>query len=33
VLHNIAQVPLPQADPVYGPQGPLIGRWNVSNRS
>jgi uncharacterized protein YjlB len=30
VLHNIAQVPLPQTDPVYGRQGPLISRWNIS---
>jgi uncharacterized protein YjlB len=27
VLHNIARVPLPAADPVYGAEGPLIERW------
>jgi uncharacterized protein YjlB len=27
VLHNIARVPLPAADPVYGADGPLIGHW------
>lgn len=32
VLHNIAQVPLPQTDPAYGPQGPLIAHWNIFNR-
>ncbi len=25
---NIAQVPLPRTDPVYGPQGPLVQRWS-----
>jgi uncharacterized protein YjlB len=28
VLHNIQQVPLPQADPVYGLQGPLLEAWH-----
>jgi uncharacterized protein YjlB len=28
-LRNIAAVPLPLADPVYGEQGPLIERWDV----
>jgi uncharacterized protein YjlB len=27
VLENIAQVPLPPADPVYGPDGPLLEHW------
>ena len=27
VLDNIARVPLPDADPVYGEAGPLIGHW------
>jgi uncharacterized protein YjlB len=27
VLHNIARVPLPAADPVYGAEGPLIEHW------
>jgi uncharacterized protein YjlB len=27
VLHNIARVPLPAADPVYGAKGPLVERW------
>ena len=26
-LANIARVPLPEADPVYGADGPLIGHW------
>ncbi len=25
---NIARVPLPQADPLYGPQGPLMQYWS-----
>jgi uncharacterized protein YjlB len=28
VLQNIRQVPLPQADPVYGQQGPLLKAWH-----
>jgi uncharacterized protein YjlB len=28
VLQNIRQVPLPQADPVYGQQGPLLETWH-----
>jgi uncharacterized protein YjlB len=27
---NILHVPLPKADPVYGPQGPLMERWGVT---
>ena len=27
VLENIAKVPLPAADPVYGEHGPLIEHW------
>jgi uncharacterized protein YjlB len=27
VLENIARVPLPDTDPVYGEAGPLIGHW------
>jgi uncharacterized protein YjlB len=27
VLENIARVPLPEADPLYGEAGPLIGHW------
>lgn len=27
VLANIAAVPLPDADPVWGPGGPLVARW------
>jgi uncharacterized protein YjlB len=27
VLESIARVPLPDADPVYGEAGPLIGHW------
>jgi uncharacterized protein YjlB len=27
VLDNIARVPLPEADPVYGGQGPLVEHW------
>jgi uncharacterized protein YjlB len=27
VLESIARVPLPDADPVYGKAGPLIGHW------
>jgi len=26
---NIARVPLPQADPVYGPNGPLLEMWKI----
>jgi len=25
--HNIAQVPFPEMDPVYGPEGPLLRQW------
>jgi len=28
--HNIVRVPMPQADPVYGPHGPLAGYWSGS---
>jgi uncharacterized protein YjlB len=28
--HNIARVPMPQADPVYGTYGPLAGYWSGS---
>jgi uncharacterized protein YjlB len=27
VLVNIARVPLPAADPVYGAEGPLVEHW------
>lgn len=27
---NIEQVPLPSADPVYGPKGPLVVHWGLS---
>lgn len=30
VDRNIANVPLPQADPIFGHTGPLIERWNIS---
>ena len=30
---NIAGVPLPQADPVYGPDGPLMSYWTVGKSS
>jgi uncharacterized protein YjlB len=33
VLKNIAQIPLPPTDPVYGQQGPLISQWNVAASS
>ena len=26
---NIARVPLPEADPVYGPNGPLVDKWQI----
>ncbi len=26
---NIASVPLPKADPIYGPDGPLLERWKA----
>jgi uncharacterized protein YjlB len=29
---NIAGVPLPQADPVYGPKGPLMTHWTMVAR-
>ena len=29
---NIAAVPLPQADPVYGPKGPLMTHWRIVAR-
>jgi uncharacterized protein YjlB len=29
VLDNIRQVALPAADPVYGPDGPLMARWKA----
>jgi uncharacterized protein YjlB len=29
VLANIARVPLPEADPVLGPDGPLVELWGV----
>jgi uncharacterized protein YjlB len=28
VLENIRNVPLPEADPLYGPGGPLPARWS-----
>lgn len=27
VLHNVARVPLPSTDPVYGQDGPLLSHW------
>ena len=27
VLENIRNVPLPEADPVFGNEGPLLGHW------
>jgi uncharacterized protein YjlB len=27
VLRNIERVPLPASDPLYGPDGPLLGHW------
>ena len=27
VLHSIARVPLPSADPLYGAEGPLVEQW------
>lgn len=32
-LANIASVPLPDADPVYGADGPLLGAWKTSRGS
>lgn len=32
VLDNIARVPLPPGDPVYGPEGPLITHWQRPKR-
>jgi uncharacterized protein YjlB len=32
-LRNIAAVPLPVCDPVYGRSGPLIERWRIPGRS
>ncbi len=32
VLDNIARVPLPPRDPVYGLEGPLIAHWHGPNR-
>lgn len=29
VLHNIANVPLPSTDPVYGNEGPLLEQWRL----
>lgn len=29
VLDNIAAVPLPPTDPLYGPDGPLLAQWTV----
>ena len=28
VLENIRSVPLPEADPLFGPAGPLLARWS-----
>jgi uncharacterized protein YjlB len=30
-LLNIARVPLPQTDPIYGSDGPLLVHWHISN--
>lgn len=30
-LENIARVPLPETDPIYGKQGPLIANWSKKN--
>lgn len=32
VLENIARVPLPPSDPVFGAQGPLVHHWGVAKR-
>lgn len=32
VLENIARVPLPPSDPVFGVQGPLMQHWGVAER-
>jgi uncharacterized protein YjlB len=29
---NIARVPLPEADPIYGPEGPLVEYWPQGSR-
>jgi uncharacterized protein YjlB len=28
VLENIRNVPLPETDPLFGTEGPLLGRWS-----
>lgn len=28
VLENIRNVPLPETDPLFGREGPLVGRWS-----
>jgi uncharacterized protein YjlB len=33
VLANLRAVPLPDGDPVHGPQGPLVGLWARANAS
>jgi uncharacterized protein YjlB len=33
IYQNIANVPLPHADPLYGEQGPLMKYWAVSTKS
>ena len=33
VDRNIARVEMPKADPVYGPNGPLMQRWGVGART
>jgi uncharacterized protein YjlB len=27
VLHDVARVPLPATDPMYGAEGPLVEHW------
>lgn len=30
---NIARVPLPKADPIFGPEGPLMEHWKIPRNS
>jgi uncharacterized protein YjlB len=30
-LGNIVHVPLPQTDPIYGTEGPLLREWQISS--
>jgi uncharacterized protein YjlB len=29
---NIAKVPLPRSDPLYGPRGPLVRHWGLARK-